>query len=392
MLSGANAGAGGVLLPGISTYYNVDKSTLGYIFLATTIGFLIAAFASGPLTEKLGQRWFLLLGAAAFLSGAFLIALKPPFAVAVVLRLLMGVGVGGLEAGFNVYIAALPRSTSILNNLHAFYGVGALVGPIVASIILAVHWDWNNVYLIWAILSIPLVAGCGLLFRSKQPLAAQLEDESRSKNNTMLAVLRLRVVWLATLFLFIYVGIEVSLGNWGYSFLTEERNQGPLIAGWMVSGYWLGLTFGRFILASLFERLGLGIIHLIQACMVIIVVGALLVWLLPLGWVAAFGLFLIGFGLGPIYPTIVAMMPQLVPARLVSTAIGFLVSVSIIGIALFPWLAGVIAQSAGLWSLFPYNIALTALMLCFWLPLRVFPKLSSESPSHSSESNLKSRS
>ena len=47
------------------------------------------------------------------------------------------------------------------------------------------------------------------------------------------------------LFLFAYVGIEVSLGSWAFTFLTEERHEAELISGWTVSGYWLGLTVGR---------------------------------------------------------------------------------------------------------------------------------------------------
>ena len=53
-------------------------------------------------------------------------------------------------------------------------------------------------------------------------------------------------------------------------------------------------------------------------------------------------------------------------SRLVPSAIGFLVSLSILGVALFPWLAGVLAQSAGIWSLLPYTVMLTSLMFVSW--------------------------
>ena len=78
------------------------------------------------------------------------------------------------------------------------------------------------------------------------------------------------------------------------------------------------------------------------------------------------GFCFIGFSLGPIYPTTVALMPNLMSSRLVPSAIGFLVSLSILGIALFPWLAGVLAQGVGIWSLLPYTVMLTALMLVSW--------------------------
>jgi len=388
LLIGGISGAVGVLLPSLSSYYNVDNSVLGLFFFASTLGYLMAAFSTGPLTEKLGRRWFLTLGAAALLSGSFIIVLKPPFVVVLVMGLLLGLGMGSLDAGFNAYVAALPRSTAVMNNLHAFYGVGALLGPITASAILAVNWGWNNVYLLWAVVSVPLLIGCGLLFRPQQSIVTPSEDEPGDKKNILLTVLKLRVVWLAMLFLLFYVGIEVSLGNWGYSFLIEDRHQGTLLAGWIVSGYWLGLTLGRFVLANVFERLGWSIYHLLQASMLIVLVGTLLVWFLPLQWVAACGLLLIGFGLGPIYPTIIALTPGLVPARLVRGTIGFIVSVSIIGVSLFPWLAGIIAQSAGFWSLFPFCLALLAAMLCFWLPLRVFSR---QSPSSANKTKMVSR-
>src|SRR5258708_15910497 len=201
LVIGGISGAVGVMLPRLSSYYNVDNSVLGLFFFASTLGYLMAAFSTGPLTEKVGQRWLVTLGAADLLSGSFILVLKPPFVVVLVMGLLLGLGMGSLDAGFNAYVAALPRSTAVMNNLHAFYGVGALLGPITASAILAVNWGWNNVYLLWAVVSVPLLIGCGLLFRPQQSIVTPSEDEPGDKKNILLTVLNLPAPWLAMLFL-----------------------------------------------------------------------------------------------------------------------------------------------------------------------------------------------
>src|SRR5437660_984088 len=132
-------------------------------------------------------------------------------------------------------------------------------------------------------------------------------------------------------FLLVYVGVEVNIGNWSYSFLLEARHQGTVLAGWIVSGYWLGLTLGRFTLQALAERLGLSTRALMYACLTGIVIALVLVWLLPFGATAALGFFFIGFSLAPIYPLTVAIIPKLVLARLGPSPIGLLGSVRIIG-------------------------------------------------------------
>jgi len=265
----------------------------------------------------------------------------------------------------------LPRSTVLLNYLHAFYGVGALVGPLFASAIIALQWGWNSVYLLMAGLSLPLLLGFGTFFGSppSTPVTANREDERALGGNVFRDALKLPVIWLAALFLLVYVGVEVSLGNWSYSFLLEDRQQGTVLAGWIASGYWLGLTLGRFTLQNLAERLGVGTRNLMYACMAGIVIGILLIWFVPLAATAALGFCFIGFSLGPIYPLTVAITPKLVPSRLGPSAIGLLVSVSIFGLALFPWIAGVLAQAIGIWTLLPYTLGLTALMFGVWYAL-----------------------
>lgn len=365
-LIGANSGAFGVILPGLSSYYQVDKSVVGLLFLAGSTGYFLSAFSSSLLLERLGPRRFLVMGTLTFLLGTLTIGLRPPFAAVLATRLFLGFGIAIIETGLNAYVVALPRNTSLLNSLHAFYGAGALIGPIVAAVILALNWGWNSVYLAWTLLSLPLLLGFAVAFSHQLPGATTRKDEGAATGNVLLAALRVPVVWWASLFLLVYVGIEVSLGNWSYSFLVEGRHQQALLSSLTVSGYWLGLTLGRFTLSNLAERLGLGNVGLIYGCMAGTIIGVLIIWLFPFESAAAIGFCFIGFSLGPIYPTTVALMPKLVSSRLVSSAIGFLVSLSILGIAVFPWLAGVLAQGVGIWSLLPYTVALTALMLVFW--------------------------
>jgi MFS family permease len=114
--------------------------------------------------------------------------------------------------------------------------------------------------------------------------------------------------------------------------------------------------------------------RLIQGCLAGVVVGILLFWFAPIEGIAAAGLWLTGFSLGPIFPTTIALMPNLVSARILPTAIGFIVSLGSMGAALFPWLAGNLGQRVGLWSLLPYAIILTAVMLGIWFLLQKRPQ------------------
>ncbi len=313
-----------------------------------------------------------MLGVVSFLLGVGTLSLMPQFMVILIMMLPLGFGVAIIDAGLNTYIASMPRNAALLNYLHAFYGIGALLGPLIASTILAIRWGWNSVYIVWIGMSLVLLIGFQLVFREQN--ISQREDTAiRPKSNVLVAALSVPMVWIAALFMLIYVGAEVSVGSWTYSFLTEERHAPILLAGWMVSGYWIGLTLGRLTLARVTLRIGSE--RLILGCLVGVVIGALFVWLLPVYAVSAIGLGLIGFSFGPIYPTTIALISDKVSGRILPSVIGFMVSLGSIGAAICPWLAGTLAQRVGLWSLMPYVIILTAAMVLLWRLLQVRPQV-----------------
>ncbi len=365
VLIGANDGTLGVVLPGIQAHYHIDKATVAFIFLANTIGYLISSFNNGLLIEKLGIRRFLMLGALLYAICALAYSLTPPFPVLLLFAIGIGSAVAAFDAGLNAYIAGLPHNTTPLNYLHAFYGLGAWLGPALASSLLALHWGWNSIYVIWSGMSLLSLIGFAAIFKPPQKSQKQV---SGPQGNILTATLKLRIVWIAALMLLFYTGTEVSLGGWGFSFLTEERHEAVLIAGWMVSGYWFGLTLGRVILGYAAQRVGQT--RLIQSCLFGVIVGIVLIWIAPIQAISALGLFVTGFSLGPIFPTVIALLSTLVPARILPSAIGFLMSFANIGAALCSWFAGNLAQHIGLGSLLPYEIILTIVMMGAWLSLQ----------------------
>jgi fucose permease len=357
-LIGISLGGAGVLLPTQINDYGIDKTTIGAVFVASSLGYLVSAAANGALIHRLGVRLYLVGGAVAMLAASVAIGLRPSFALYVALQAAFGFGVGALEAGLNAYLSTLDRATPLLNSLHAFFGVGALLGPVVAATMLSRGYSWTAFFGLIAVLVAPLLVGLLTLY----PRSAT--GEASAAPPRFSAAVRHRAVWLGGLFLALYVGLEISVGNWSFSFLTEDRGLGVVLAGWTVSGYWIGLTAGRFVLSRLAERVGVGVGGLIFACLAGTMVCALAIWLMP--GAAVVGLALLGFCLGPMYPTMIAVVPRLVSAGLVATAIGILVGVSVGGGALFPWLAGSIAQRFGAWSLFPFAAALAGLVGVVW--------------------------
>lgn len=372
ILIGCNDGTLGVLIPAMRSFYHIDAVTISWLFLASALGYLTASFNNGLLMAKLGERRFLLLGLGIFCLGALLYSLTPPLVFFLCTGTIVGFGVGMIDAGLNTYIASLPNNGKLLNYLHAFFGVGALLGPLVASGLLAQGLGWRATYMVWLALALLILAGLWFAFRRhEQPDQQSTQETEQQGSNLLFAALRLRGVWLAAFFLLFYVGTEVGLGNWGYSFLTIARSGPSLFSAWIISGYWCGLTLGRLTLANLIPRLGVR--RLITLCLGGVMLGVLLAWVLPGVWGAACGFCIIGFCLGPLFPTAIALMPQLVAPRLLPSAIGFLACLGSGGGALFPWLAGNLIQHLGYWFLLPFALVLTVSMLGIWLALNRVP-------------------
>jgi hypothetical protein len=61
-----------------------------------------------------------------------------------------------------------------------------------------------------------------------------------------------------------------------------------------------------------------------------------------------------------------AVVPYLTEPRLVPTAIGVMNGLSVAGSAGLPWLAGAVAQGAGVWTLMPFVMVLALLQLLIW--------------------------
>jgi len=363
ILIGANDAVIGILLPRWGDYYHVDKTTLSFAFLAGSVGYLIAALNSNFLSHKLGNVKFLLLGKLSFLSGILLFCCQPPLPILLGIPLLLGFGAAILEAALNAHLAKFPNKTALLNYLHAFYGVGALLSPFIASQLLQAQFSWNVIYFVLATISLSLLISIRGLFTSID--RATISPENDAEDAPKESPLKYRFVWLFAFFLLFYAGVEISLGHWSYSFLTEYRHEEAGLAGWLVSGYWLGLTLGRAAIAPLANKLGSK--GIINSCLIGVIFGLLIFNLMPLSLTSGFGLLLTGFCLGPILPTGFAFLSNVIPSHLLMGTISFIASLSSLGKALFPWLAGNVAEGFGLQMFLPYVIILAVGMVACWL-------------------------
>jgi fucose permease len=384
VLVGVSAGAGGVLLPSQMASYGVDRATIGITFFAISAGYVLAGLSNGALLGRLGTRIALAVGGGAYVIAGLYLASRPPFAAFVLAQVVIGYGLGALESALNVYLAGLPGATALLNRLHAFFGVGALIGPLMAAWILHVA-SWMTVWLVLAVAGAPLVAGFLLAYprrRTPAPVPsapvpqapgmvvpdAPVAGGGASQRGLLGTALRDRGVQLGTAMLAVYVGLEISVGNWGFSYLVQTRALPGTLAGYTVSGYWLGLTLGRFLISPIATRAGVSPVGMIYACLAGITVAIGLAWLLPTA-PACVALGLLGFFLGPVFPTTMAIAPRLTQDRLVPTAIGVMNAVSLVGGAALPWLVGALAQASGMWVLLPFALALALAQFAAWRPI-----------------------
>jgi fucose permease len=349
----------GVAWPSMRRSFELPMSDLGVLLAAAMIGYLTSSVASGVLVGRLGVGGLLAVSCAAAGASAFLQALAPIWSIVVLAGVVGGLGAGAIDAGLNVFAAARfsPRLTTWL---HASYGLGAALGPLLTSAVFAAGGSWRLAYGIVG----TTLAGMAVAFGctgDRWALGSTAAGLPAGPGGSGLAsLLRRRPVWLGGLLFFVYSGVEVGVGQWSYSWLVEGRGVSAGAAGGWMALFWASLTVGRVALGAATSRVPPG--HLLRASLAAVPAGVLL---LGAGWgpgAGALGLPLVGLALGPIFPLLIATTPARVGAPLAPHVIGVQIAAFYLGAAALPGVAGLLVRHTGLETLGPLLLvnALTA--------------------------------
>lgn len=340
----------GVAWPSIRHSFSIPLDAIGMLLAAGTAGYMTSSFLSGPIVTRFGVGRVLAVSCA--LTGIALLGytLVPVWWFMVLLGIIAGLGAGAIDAGLNTYVAT-HFSEGLMQWLHASWGIGITLGPIIMTVGLTSTDSWHPGYRIVAGFQLALAA-CFLLTlpmwnRDEKPAQAGGEKQKLTDYKTPLGeTLRQPQVWLSILIFFIYVGGETALGTWIYTLLTESRGIDPTLAGFWAGSYWATFTIGR-IVAGLFARRA-GVNLLVTGGLAGALVGAaLLVWN-PSQAINLLAVAVIGFSIAPIFPALMSGTSQRVGDHFAANTIGMQMTATGLGTAVIPGLMGVFARQFSL--------------------------------------------
>jgi fucose permease len=315
-------------------------AALGELTALGTAGIAVSSLLSGRVRPLLGAGGYLTAGAAGCTLALILFAGSPWWAGLLAASFALGVAAAAIDTGFNSHVA-LHYGPRLMNALHASYGVGATLGPLLIAAVLTTG-SWR---LGWAIVAAVELCLTVMLFLGRGGFPAELPARWRTAEQT--AQPRRRALPLLLALFFFAVGIEAAIGAWSPT-LLEHRGYSHGAASAWTSSYWAAFTAGRAGLAFAGRRIAPA--RTIRISAVLALAGVILLQWTPVG------LPLAGLGLAGLFPALVSLTPLRVGADRAATAMGYQLAAGTIGATAIVGMAGVAAQVVGIGVLVPYFI------------------------------------
>ena len=281
------------------------------------------SFVSGTLIRKFGTARVTLASIFITALGLVGISFSPNIVLMIIFSIILGYGAGAIDTGVNNFVS-LHYKASHMNFLHCFWGVGVTVSPMIMSLFLGGEGDWRNGYRVVAalqlIIALSVVAVLKKWLNAEKDGAESEADNDEKEEKGFFEIMKIKGVLFSILSLGLYCSMEFICGTWGATYIVNVFALEPSVAAKWVSLYYGGIMLGRLVSGFVATRLGDN--KLIKFGIAFSFVG-IAILLLPVGKASLIGFLVMGFGFGPVFPSVLHNIPERFGAKYSADITGF---------------------------------------------------------------------
>ena len=358
----------GAAWPAIQTDMGLSLDSANYITVIISGSTVISSMLGARLTNKYGTAKVVMFATIVAALALFGFSVSPNLIIMCLFSLPLGLASGATDAALNNYIS-LHYSASHMNFLHCFYGVGIMASPYIMSVILN-NGGWRTGYkVIFSIQSVIALIIIVSLPLWKKMRDTEIEEDVNSENLPYLKMFKMADVRLMWIMCIAANAIEGVGGLWGSTFLVYAHNFTKSKAAEIITLFYIGIALGRFlsgIMANKFESK-----TLIKSGVLVMTLGVILLFINNYICIVL-GIFLLGFGNGPVHPNLLYITPSYFGKKISSSVVCSEMAAAYFGITLAPPIFGFLAAKAGA-GIFPLYI--TVWIVVFILSSYGFLKL-----------------
>jgi MFS family permease len=304
-----------------------SSSLQGAIYAAYFLGAVISTIPAGILSDRIGRVPLVRLGLTiTVISGILLSGITSAFPV-LGIRLVEGIGAGCFVAAAMSYVNSVPEHERMSGYFMALLNAGLVAGLVLTG--------WLAVFFQLPAAGIIFFTGCaifpavtGFFIRENQGLNPK--DDS---TNILPLVTEYPSLWYSSMVLVGITGVVISLYP-EFSGVSSD-----------IAGIWIALMSISTIIAVLTaSRIPLDPVRTIRWCAALMVFGVLIAFYSPLGFI------IIGALAGIVMIAQMAFLAKITKRQ--GAAMGLFSTTSYLGMALLPFIAGLIADSFGFFVTF----------------------------------------
>lgn len=244
----------GSVIPRLIEEYRLSLKAASAFHYVPMAAIALGAILLGFMADRIGRKATIIAGLVVYGLSSLLFAFGDSFGLFVVLLGFAGLGVSIFKVGALALIGDISKSTTEhtarMNTVEGFFGVGAMIGPAIVTLLIGAGISWKYLYVMAACI-------CGALIiaalAAKYPEHRPTHEAPVTLSRTIF-MMRNPYALGFSLLIMLYVAVEVAIYVWMPTYLEKYTGDLTWLASYALTVFFVLRAAGRFLGAWMLAR------------------------------------------------------------------------------------------------------------------------------------------